>query len=262
MNPRHQILSVDFFISRCEQRGIMTSESELEALHRKGWLCPIAYAGSNDGVPDLAKSNDLERLWRRRRPHIRYRPWSRLKDANGVFLRPPWYHSAQQYPLVSIKRAFTTGLNCEEFELLTSGNDVQISDVAKGICDEVVERVQRAVDRLPSWNRVTQILGEAELLMQEYRTEGAEYPGEHNKSEFSDLDDWYHYVAGVLYVLRESAKKYRARLKLGRPDLIQSKNLLETLCRSVVGHFDPELLLAGAPPSVSAKVKGTHLSRF
>jgi hypothetical protein len=44
--PRHEIVSVESFVIHCKERGAHTSEAELEALHKLGWLRPLMIGAS------------------------------------------------------------------------------------------------------------------------------------------------------------------------------------------------------------------------
>ena len=119
--PRHEIVSVESFVIHCKERGAHTSEAELEALHKLGWLRPLMIGGQPDDVLVVASREDRRRAWRTRTATVPYEPWSSYRS-RGVFHTPLWYFTAQVYPLVSIRDALFFGLGLEDCQMLMSNN--------------------------------------------------------------------------------------------------------------------------------------------
>ena len=247
----HDILSVGLFITRCGERGVDTREDELELLHRKGWLRPVAFGGMSDGIPNEALDHTRRRLWRERPDELQYEPWSNLKGDNGHFARPPWYSTAQIYLLKRLKSAFVIGLNVEEYERLCTGaTDAQI-EIAEAMRQEVDYSLADLQRNMPMWQRLAILLTEADLFRSDSLGEAideANRPDGYVATYKDDSREYIlDYIATIELFFQDYAEAFVQRFAVSADELGWCHDRLMADSMATIGMLDPDLFLRYLP---------------
>lgn len=234
----------------CQERGVRTDEGELELLHKKGWLNPIAFSGNEAGDPVIELTDYPRELWNSRTHVVPYESWLSFKDGQGMFVTPPWYSTAQIYPLMHIRNAFRIGFTLGEYETLLEGSDEDRSQVLSEIQAYLIDNVKMNLSNLSEWDKLFIFLTDLERYIDSYIDEANSKTANYDQRASSNtLDDYYDYVSGIQFISSENAKKCAKELALPKGKILNYYNILEAKFQETLGSLEPLLMLRYLPKS-------------